>query len=332
MPEDHDYSPAPWSARDTFASARSAYDVHVGRSYDDAKKKSVGHSDLVPKRISTKCEAPIVVYVDVTGSMGEWPATIFSKLGYLDHEAKFYFGSDYKIAFGAIGDCFCDSYPLQIQPFTSGEGLKNALTKLVIEGGGGGGAKESYDLGALYASRNCYTPNALKPLLVFIGDEGLYDEIYPDMAEKYCKVNLKNNMPLKKVFDELLQRFDVYVIRKPYGYDQTPGSADEKIQRQWEGLLGEDHVINLPEASRVVDVLFGIFAKVTNRVEDFEKELKDRQLKDKDGKHKVEVVMKSLMSIHGDGDEADAKALPTDDLSVTKAKKTKGSKSKSLLK
>ena len=327
MPEDHDYTPAPWAAKDSFASARSTYDVHVGRSYDDAKKKGITKKDLVPKKITTSSECPIVVFVDVTGSMGEWPATIFSKLGYLDHEAKFYFGKGYKVAFGAIGDCFSDQYPLQIQPFTSGAGLKKALTKLVIEGNGGGGARESYDLGALYAARNCETPNATKPLLIFIGDEGLYDEVYPDHAAACCNVSLKRNLSLKKVFTELLTRFDVYVIRKPYGYDQSPGSEDGRIQKQWEELLGADHVVNLPEAGRVVDVMFGIFAKVTGRDEDFEKELKERQLKDKDGEHKVDVVMKSLVSIHKGKPK---KKASKPHVSVTKKKKS-GAKSKSLL-
>lgn len=165
--ESHDYTPAPWS-KDTFKSARSAYDKHVGRSYDDAKSKGIASGSLVPKTIKTDSTAPILIFIDVTGSMGDWPATIFSKLGYLDHEARFYFGDDYQIAFGAIGDCFSDQYPLQVQPFASGAELKKVLTKLVIEGNGGGSSQESYDLGALYAARNCEMPNATKPLLVFI--------------------------------------------------------------------------------------------------------------------------------------------------------------------
>ncbi|MFX5476466.1 hypothetical protein ABTD55_21345, partial [Acinetobacter baumannii] len=67
-----------------------------------------------------------------------------------------------------------------------------------------------------------------------------------------------------------------------------------RIRRQWEKLLGDDHVVMLPEASRVVDVIFGILAKETGRVDYFTKELTDRQDPDQ-----VTTVMKSLHKVTG---------------------------------
>lgn len=298
--EDNDFTPAPWAVADTFSAARSAYAASADRAYDDAVSKKKLPSEFVPDSIESDVEFPIVVLTDDTGSMGTWPAVIFTKLGYLDHEAKTYFGKNkYEIAFGAVGDCFSDSYPLQMRKFGSGEDLAKNLKELVNEGGGGGTDQESYDLGALYVARNCKVPNAIRPLLIFIGDEGIYPEVYPDKAEQFAKVKLKTNLPVGRLFKELTDKWDVYVIRKPYNCTgNTVSDADRKIQKQWEDLIGEDHVIQLPEAERVVDVIFGIFAKVTNKQDEFEKELKDRQLKDLDGKHKVDVVLKSLETIH----------------------------------
>jgi len=300
MPEDNDYTPAPWASHDTFKSARAAYDIHAGRSYDDAVKKGIAVTDLVPDRVSTDSENPIVIVCDVTGSMGEWPATIFSKLPYLDHEAKFYFGDNYSISFAAVGDAYCDKYALQVQNFDSGEELEKKLKKLVIEGGGGGSCQESYDLAAIYYSRNCDTPNAIRPILIFIGDEGIHPQLYTDHAEKFCKVKTSSSMFLKDIMEELTKKWDVYIIRKPYGaVGNRMSDADIKIESQWEELLGKDHIAPLPEASRVVDVIFGIFAKATGKIKEFKDELKDRQLKDADGEKKIEVVMKSLVTIHG---------------------------------
>lgn len=300
MPEDNDFTPAPWASHDTFKSARAAYDVHVGRSYDDAVSKAISASDLVPDSIKSESSNPIVILCDVTGSMGKWPATIFSKLPYLANEAKFYFEDDYEVSFGAIGDCFSDRYALQVHPFAKDKDMESTLKKLVVEGGGGGTSEESYDLGALYYARNCEVPNAVKPLLIMIGDEGIYPTVYKDKAKSCAKVDLATNTSTGQVFAELKQKFDVFVIRKPYNTSSNTSRdpRESAIHEQWEKLLGNDHVIMLPEAERVVDVIFGIFAKVTDKIDDFKKELTDRQLKDPDGKHKIDVVMKSLNTLH----------------------------------
>ena len=170
MSEAGDFTPGVWAGYD-FSSARKKYDVHVGRSYGDAVAKRKKATDLVPASLTTNSESPLVIACDVTGSMGEWPAVIFSKLPYLELEGKEYLGPTMEISFAAIGDAYCDQYPLQVRPFTSGTDLKSQLEELVIEGGGGGQACESYELAALYYSRNVGMPNAIKPIFVYIGDE-----------------------------------------------------------------------------------------------------------------------------------------------------------------
>ncbi len=306
MSESGDYTPAShWSGYD-FATARRAYASHVvdaGPSrVASATAASVDAASLVPESLETECEAPLVLAIDVTGSMGDWPATIFSKLPYLEHEAQEYLGKDLEISFSAIGDYFSDSYPLQVQPFVKGKELKNSLEKLMIEGGGGGSSQESYDLAALYYGRNVKCPNAIKkPVLIFIGDEGIYSIIDETAATDLCHVDISDKKKLTptRVFEELQEKFNVYIVRKPYNCDSNSPSSDEvRIRTQWVDLLGADHVISLPDPNRVVDVIFGILAEEAGRFSDFEKELKERQGKDVDGDAKISVVMKSLVTIH----------------------------------
>ena len=302
MPEYSDFTPAPWApAVDSFKDAKSVYDVHVGRSYNDAIKKGVTVSDLVPDKMVTETAAPIIILCDQTGSMGKWPATIFSKLPYLDHEAKFYFGDDYRIAFGAFGDANCgERYPVQIRPFAEGKELEERLKELVIEGGGGGQVSESAELPCAYVDANVEAPNAVRPILIIITDEKCYETVNKDQAEQYAKVapGEKTDMTAD-LFDRLKKKWAVYLVRKPYelGSDDESGN-NRQIREFWEKLVGEDHMALLPDASRVVDVIFGIFAKETGKIEDFKKELVDRQMKDLDGDKKVEVTMKALMTIH----------------------------------
>jgi hypothetical protein len=70
-------------------------------------------------------------------------------------------------------------------------------------------------------------------------------------------------------------------------------STDKKIYTDWEKVLGADYISILPEAGRVVDVIFGILAKETGREEYFEDELTERQTV-----AQKKTVMKALKTIH----------------------------------
>ena len=287
MSETADYSPGDWKGYD-FNDARKAYDVHVGRSYSDAKASNKKLADLVPESISTDSDAPLMILCDVTGSMGDWPATIFSKLPYLDLEGKEYLGPNMEISFAAIGDAHSDQYPIQVRGFNKGTELKNELEKLVIEGNGGGQSSESYELTALYYARNANMPNAARPIMIIIGDEGFYDTITKAHA-KFAHVSLQDShLNTKELFRELQEKFSVYLIRKPYD-----SGGEATIQKRWEELIGEEHIAMLPSADRVVDVIFGILAQEKNRVDYFRKEIEGRQRKDQ-----VNTVYKSLKTIH----------------------------------
>ena len=327
MSETADFNPGHWRGHD-FSSARKTYDKHVGRSYGDAVKSDVKMEDLVPDVIETNSPSPMVILCDVTGSMGRWPATIFSKLPYLELEGQEYLGEDMEICWGAIGDAQCrDKYPLQMRQFTKGTALKDELQKLVIEGGGGGGARESYELGALYCARNISMPKAINPICIIIGDEGFYDIVNKADGEKFARTSLQGRITGEEIFAELMSKFSVYLIRKPYGYtvENKRTRQDQAIYDQWENVLGADRIVMLPEADRVVDVIFGILAKETDRVDYFEEELTERQNADQ-----VETVMKSLKTIHQVSLEDDEPKLLGSGKSVMLDSK-KGKKTKSLL-
>jgi len=308
MAEDYDYDPGHWKGHD-FKSARASYDAHAGRSYTKAKTAGKTSSDMVPARVSTQSTSPVVIMVDVTGSMGQWPATMFSKLPYLELEGQEYLGPDMEISWAAIGDADKgDKYPLQVMDFTKGTDLKAKMEELIIEGGGGGGGEETYELGALYYAKNCDMPNGVKPLFIFVGDEMPYDRVPSDRALHVAKVRLDREQPLgthtgrrsndlsvEEVFEMLKLRFEVYLVHKPY-------NDGGQTRRRWVGLLGEDHIADLQDASRVVDVIFGIFARETNRVDYFKREIEDRQeVGTPEGQKKIETVYKALHTIHKPG-------------------------------
>ena len=296
MSESADWSPAHWAApAHDFASARRHYDAHVGRSYSDAKAVGKQHSDLVPVSLSTDSPAPLVILSDVTGSMGEWPATMFSKLPYLELEGQEYLGKGMEISWGAVGDAYVDDYPWQVRPFTKGTDLKKRLEELVIEKGGGGQTTESYELGALYCARNIAIPKAITPICIFIGDEQPYEFVDKEQASAKAHIMLQSRLSTREAFAELKEKFAVYLIRKPYSVasGNTMSDLDHRIFSTWAELLGADHISDLPEAGRVVDVIFGILAKETGRIDYFRKEIEGRQKP-----NQIATVYKSLASIH----------------------------------
>ena len=63
-----------------------------------------------------------------------------------------------------------DRFPLQVTDFAKGVALDERLAALYGEGGGGGGAKESYELFAWFVKNRVATPEAEKPFLIIYGD------------------------------------------------------------------------------------------------------------------------------------------------------------------
>jgi|FAXJ01.1.fsa_nt_gi hypothetical protein len=310
MSESGDYSPGVWAGHD-FGSARRAYDSHVGRSYSDAVAANKATKDLIAKDVKTNSTAPVIIVVDQTGSMGEWPKIMFSKLPYLEHETKEYLGDDAEFCFMAIGDAHNgETYPLQVRPFAKSLDLEKRLKELVIEANGGGQGTETYELAALFAAENISMPKAIKPIIIFIGDEMPYSTIDKQHAQDLCGIKLEKTLTTKACFERLKQKMAVYFIQKSYGSgsgsSNTISSDDRRCHDAWANLVGDDHIAVLPSADRVVDVIFGILAKETGRIAYFEQELEDRQLADKGGQKKVDVVYKSLVTIHQIPDAARA--------------------------
>ncbi len=304
MSESGDYEPAPqWSGHD-FKSARGSYDNSAGRSYADAKAAGNTATMLLPERIAADSDQSVSIDTDFSGSMDGWDATIFSKLPYLDHEARTeYFGEDVAFSFGAIADT-SDDYPLQIRDFAKGAEMKKRLPELVHAGGGQGSAMyhEAHGLAALYRLHNADVSNAATmPIYILITDE-MPSSVSKNQAKGFAKVDISQGMSPEEIFAQLQLSYSVYVILKPYGSERLSGDTLAGVTKTvydcWEKLLGADRIALLADPNRVVDVLFGIFAKETGKIDYFRKELEKRQLPDPDGKQKVATVYKSLATIH----------------------------------
>jgi len=237
----------------------------------------VPNSELViaRKTISSDSQNPIIFGIDVTGSMCEWPGEFFDRAPLL-YQTLSQYKPDVEISFGAIGDATCDSHPLQINTFGKELALESHIQAIGCEGGGGGHITESYELFAHFMNTHCSTPNARQPFLFIFGDERFYDKVDPAQAEHYIGGALQQPLDSKQVFRELAQKFNVYLLHKPYGQGQQ-SAIDDAVISCWTDAIGGQKIIEIPSKERAVDIAMALVARQWGRFDDFKNNLEARQ-------------------------------------------------------
>lgn len=244
-----------------------------GRTYLAGKTApDAALTDPRGKRLESLSPNPILVAVDVTGSMAHWPREIFDRLPLL-YQTLSQYRQDVEISFAAIGDATSDRFPLQVTDFGKGAELDERLAALYGEGGGGGGAKESYELFAWFVQNRVSTPEAEKPFLIIYGDEGFYEKVNAKQVQHYLGGELEKGASALEVFRDLNERFDVYLLRKSYGN----AAEDAAIKAQWVEALDPQRIIPVQDEQRAVDLALALIARSWGRFEDFEENMKARQ-------------------------------------------------------
>jgi hypothetical protein len=261
----------------------------VVRAY--AGSQQSGLPPPVGRTVRSESPTPLVVGVDVTGSMGEWPGIIFGKLPVLYNEVKLHL-PEVEISFCAIGDANIDRFPLQVCDFGKGKALEPGLNAICPEGGGGGGIKESYELAAYFYARHAELPRAERALFVFCGDEAFYDRIKVSTVQRTIGDVIPDDLDSAAVFAELGRKFDVYALRVPYE-DQE---RDDYIHGRWQEVLGRQRVLRMEDPKRIVDCVIGLGAILADEADSFSSRLAIRQTPSQ-----VAEVMRALHPALGKG-------------------------------
>jgi hypothetical protein len=253
------------------AAAKKQSDAEGPRTYLKRTAPNLDLTDPKGKTIFTRSQNPIVVCVDVTGSMQTWPAEIFDRLPLL-YQTLSQYREDVEVSFLALGDATCDKFPLQVTDFRAGLPLEESLKSLYGEGGGGGQAKESYELLAYTLLYHAKAPEAVKPFLIIYGDEGFYDKVDPKQVKRLLGDDLKEPLDSRTLWKAVAECWNVFHLRKAYGGHQEAG-----ILAQWQDVLGAERVIQLDDEQRAVDTALGLIARSWGHFEDFERNMTARQ-------------------------------------------------------
>jgi ribosomal protein S27AE len=226
------------------------------------------------KHVRTESTNPLIVAVDVTGSMASWPAEIFDRLPLLYNTLSQY-REDLEICFAAIGDAAYDQWPLQVTTFASGFDLEQLLASLHGEGGGGD-APESYGLFAHWVNTHVKIPNAEEPpFLIVFGDVTMHPKVPKDQVAHYLGDRVRRDVDALEAWRQVGQTWNTWFLRRPTG---RPG---DRVDKQWGQAIGEQKVFRIEDEQRAVDYAMGLIARAWGHFADFQDNMRARQSEEK---------------------------------------------------
>lgn len=208
----------------------------------------------------------IVFALDVTGSMGHIPDLLArTELPKFMQILGTCGVADPQVLFVAVGDATSDAAPLQVGQFeTTAELMDQWLTWSYLEGGGGAGDRESYEL-ALYflaehTDMDAWVKRKKRGYVFMTGDELPYPAVSKHAIESVIGDRVDEDIPTAEVVSALSETFH------PFFLIPDPGRA-KRCEKAWRKLLG-DHVLVLESAEDTCYVAAGAVALTEKVVAD----------------------------------------------------------------
>ena len=238
-----------WDSK-TFRSYTSSTKMGVSFSTDGSYTARGGHQEIFKKRsldarlnpykVIRECRdseehpntIPVILALDVTGSMGEAAVDCAQKLNVimtkLYDEVK-----DVEFMIMGIGDFAYDSCPLQASQFESDIRIAEQLDALYFEWGGGGNSYESYTsawwFGLHHTDLDCWQ-RGKKGIIITMGDERLNPYIPKEgmntTINKVLGDTPQGNIETEDLYKLTCEKFNVYHINVDHGRYRDDGIPD----------------------------------------------------------------------------------------------------------
>lgn len=230
--------------------------VKMSKSYDNKSRDQIFEArqidpEMDPKNITIResrdsDEHPetvsIIIGLDVTGSMGFVPEDIVKNtlpdlVGTIMEAGILH----PQVLFIGLGDYVYDRAPLQVGQFeSSAELLDRWLTKVYLEGGGGGNNGEGYNMAHLFAARHtsidCWEKRRQKGFLFTIGDEPCLTEIPAKVITNITAAEQASTVSTADVIKEAMKMYNVYHLH----LEHNEVSKLPQRKQGWKELLGQN--------------------------------------------------------------------------------------------
>lgn len=210
----------------------AAYSTSLGRSYDEDTGRVSGQEykatrideSLDPKKFSIRecCNSdehpntiPVILALDVTGSMGEACSEVASALGVIMKNLYDKF-KDIEFCVMGIGDLAYDDAPIQMSQFESDIRIAESLDKIYMEHGGGGNSYESYTaawyMGLKHAKLDCFEKQGRKGIIITMGDEPLNPYLPYRNLNDATNGTEQKDVETKELYSQVCEKYDVFHI------------------------------------------------------------------------------------------------------------------------
>lgn len=202
---------------------------------------------------------PIIVGIDITGSMGRLADVIVREgLGTLVEEIyKRKPVPDPHVLLMAIGDAECgDQYPVQATQFEADMRLVEQLTKFYLEKGGGGNYGESYNLAWYFAATrtkcDSFSKRKRKGYLFTVGDEAPLPGLTSSEIRQFFGDTDVNDMDNRELLTAASKEWEVYhlIVDEPSHRFHHSGEGE----RMWNDLLGQ-RAMRLTDHTQLAEVI-----------------------------------------------------------------------------
>ena len=238
-------------------------------TYDQIYKNSSMKDSLNPKGVTYResCDSddhpnstPVILGLDVTGSMGNLAATIAkeSLKTLMDELYTKQPVSDPHVMFMAVGDAYCDYAPLQVSQFEADIRIAEQLTDIYFEGHGGGNGGESYLLAWYFAARHTkidsFEKHNRKGFLFTIGDEPNHKVLTKSQVKEIFGDDIEADLTAEELLTEVTRQYEVFhLIVKD-------GEARYGSVTSWKKLLDERamEVIDYTKIPEIVEATMEI--------------------------------------------------------------------------
>jgi hypothetical protein len=210
----------------------------------------------------------IAFALDVTGSMGDIPQLLAKQE--LPNFMKLITAcgvTDPQLMFMAIGDATSDQAALQVGQFEStAELMDQWLTWSYLEGGGGGGNQESYELAFYLAAQHTDMDNWVKRrkkgYLFITGDERPYPAVSRHQIDALVGEKLDEDVPIEEVIAAAAETYHLFFLIPDVERRQG-------CEKRWRELLG-DHTICMESPTDACSVAAAIVGLTENRIPDLD--------------------------------------------------------------
>lgn len=260
------YSDGTTGVYTTLNSGYNAQDIFTAKRIDPK---------LDPMNVMRECNdseehpntVPVILALDVTGSMGAAAAEVAKKLNVV--MSKLY-GTvpDVECMIMAVGDLAYDNAPIQISQFEADIRVAEWLDKVYFERGGGGNQYESYTavwyMGLHHMMLDSWK-RGKKGIIITLGDEPLNPYLPKERLAGVTGDKLQGDVETTELYRDASEKFDIYHI----AVDDPETSYyryASMIETTWGRYMDTNH-LRVAKVDEIVDSIIDIVSHATDTME-----------------------------------------------------------------